>query len=184
MLIEVRKSIKISRSVAPTISCLGKIVFIIILFSQQFFKDKSKYSTLTRMSYCQCRLKLVFASIFKQFNFKHVALLLDRSDLFSLTVGKNLEYGLKEDGVLKFVRELNGNELNDKVNKTENDKQMRELKTYLKDASMYARVVILSVRGQLVRKFMLAAHQLGMTKGDWTFLDVEIFQVSFFMRPA
>jgi atrial natriuretic peptide receptor A len=121
----------------------------------------------------------VLASIFKQFHFKHVALLLDRSDLFSLTVGKNLEYGLKEDGVLKFVRELNGNELNDKVNKTENDKQMRELKTYLKDASMYARVLILSVRGQLVRKFMLAAHQLGMTKGEWTFLDVEIFQVSF-----
>lgn len=42
---------------------------------------------------------------------------------------------------------------------------------------MYARVVILSVRGVLVRKFMLAAHALGMTRGDWTFLDVEIFQV-------
>ncbi|XP_076267348.1 atrial natriuretic peptide receptor 1 [Rhynchophorus ferrugineus] len=44
---------------------------------------------------------------------------------------------------------------------------------------MYARVVILSVRGSLVRKFMLAAHALGMTKGDWTFLDVEIFQGSY-----
>lgn len=150
------------------------------LVSLQFFKDKTRYSTLTRMSYCQCRLKLVFASIFKEFGFKHVALLLDRSDLFSLTVGKNLEYGLKEDGVLKFVKELDGNELlsDGKVNKSENDRQMRDLKTYLKDASMYARVVILSVRGQLVRKFMLAAHQLGMTKGDWVFFDVEIFQVS------
>lgn len=132
------------------------------------------------MSYCQCRLKLVFASIFKEFGFKHVALLLDRSDLFSLTVGKNLEYGLKEDGVLKFVKELNGNELlyEGKPDKSENEKQIRDLKTILIDASMYARVVILSVRGPLVRKFMLAAHQLGMTKGDWVFLDVEIFQVS------
>ena len=113
------------------------------------------------MSYCQCRLKLVFASIFKEFNFKHVALLLDRSDLFSLTVGKNLEYGLKEDGVLKFVKELNGNELlhDGKLNKSENDRRMRELKTYLKDASMYSRVIILSVRGQLVRKFMIAAYE-------------------------
>lgn len=42
-------------------------------------------------------------------------------------------------------------------------------------------VVILSVRGMLVRKFMLAAHALGMTKGDWTFLDVEIFQVCIFV---
>lgn len=39
-------------------------------------------------------------------------------------------------------------------------------------------VVILSVRGTLVRKFMLAAYSLGMTNGDWVFLDVEIFQVS------
>ncbi|XP_070492916.1 atrial natriuretic peptide receptor 1 isoform X2 [Chironomus tepperi] len=146
-----------------------------------FFKDKTRYATLTRMSYCQCRLKLVFASIFKEFNFKHVALLLDRSDLFSLTVGKNLEYGLKEDGVLKFVKELNGNELlhDGKLNKSENDRRMRELKTYLKDASMYSRVIILSVRGQLVRKFMIAAYELGMTKGDWTFLDVEIFQSAY-----
>lgn len=39
--------------------------------------------------------------------------------------------------------------------------------------------MILSVRGVLVRKFMLAAHTLGMTRGDWTFLDVEIFQGSY-----
>nr|CAD7201469.1 unnamed protein product [Timema douglasi] len=52
------------------------------------FKDKTEYATLTRMSYCQCRLKLVFSSIFNQFGWRHVALLLDRSDLFSLTVGE------------------------------------------------------------------------------------------------
>ncbi|KAJ8937178.1 hypothetical protein NQ314_012015, partial [Rhamnusium bicolor] len=94
--------------------------------SAGILKDKSKYPTLTRMSYCQCRLKIVFSSIFKQFGWKHIALILDRSDLFSLTV-----------------------------------------------------VVILSVRGSLVRKFMLSAHVLGMTKGDWTFLDVEIFPGSY-----
>ncbi|ERL95785.1 hypothetical protein D910_00299, partial [Dendroctonus ponderosae] len=79
---------------------------------------------------------------------------------------KNLEHGLKKAGLLSFVRELDGNE---------ND----SLDNYLRDASMYARVVILSVRGALVRKFMLAAHALGMTKGDWIFLDVEIFQGSY-----
>lgn len=31
---------------------------------------------------------------------------------------------------------------------------------------------------------MLAAHQLGMTKGDYVFLDVEIFQVSQFDSPS
>ncbi|XP_050326322.1 atrial natriuretic peptide receptor 1 [Bactrocera neohumeralis] len=134
--------------------------------STGMFKDKSKYPTLTRMSYCQCRLKLVFASIFRQFKWKHVALIIDRSDLFSLTVGKNLEYGLRQEGLLSFVRELNGNE-------------QEPYENYLKDASMYARVVILSLRGSLVRKFMLAAYTLGMTNGDWVFLDVEIFQSSY-----
>ncbi|KAL0128807.1 hypothetical protein PUN28_003887 [Cardiocondyla obscurior] len=131
------------------------------------FKDKSKYPTLTRMSYCQCRLRLVFASVFKEFGWSHVALILDRSDLFSLTVGKNLEYGLRKDGLLKFVRELDGNSEDESYH------------LYLRDASMYARIVILSVRGMLVRRFMLAAHELGMTRGDWAFLDVEIFHGSY-----
>ncbi|KAK2579330.1 hypothetical protein KPH14_008282 [Odynerus spinipes] len=115
----------------------------------------------------QCRLKLVFSSIFKEFGWSHVALIVDKSDLFSLTVGKNLEYGLRKEGLLKFVRELDGNSEDDSYH------------LYLRDASMYARVVILSVRGTLVRKFMLAAHRLEMTRGDWTFLDVEIFQGSY-----
>ncbi|KFB35740.1 AGAP008691-PA-like protein [Anopheles sinensis] len=134
--------------------------------SSGMFKDKSRYQTLTRMSYCQCRLKLVFSSIFRQFGWRHIALIIDRSDLFSLTVGKNLEYGLKDEEVLKFVRELDGNDEED-------------IDEYLKDASMYARVIILSVRGSLVRKFMLSALALGMTRGDFTFLDVEIFQSSY-----
>uniref|UniRef100_A0A182TFP5 Receptor ligand binding region domain-containing protein n=1 Tax=Anopheles melas TaxID=34690 RepID=A0A182TFP5_9DIPT len=134
--------------------------------SSGMFKDKSRYQTLTRMSYCQCRLKLVFSSIFRQFGWRHIALIIDRSDLFSLTVGKNLEYGLKDEDVLKFVRELDGNDEED-------------IEAYLKDASMYARVIILSVRGSLVRKFMLSALALGMTRGEFTFLDVEIFQSSY-----
>ncbi|CAH2089754.1 unnamed protein product [Euphydryas editha] len=130
---------------------------------QTLFNDKGKYPTLTRMSYCQCRLPRVFTSVFERFGWAHVALLLDKSDLFSLTVGKSLEWGLRKEGLLKAVRELDGNE-------------RESCEALLKDVSMYARVVILSVRGSLVREFLLAAHSLGMTRGDWAFLDVEIFQ--------
>ncbi|KAJ9597975.1 hypothetical protein L9F63_011176, partial [Diploptera punctata] len=118
------------------------------------FKDKTQYPTLTRMSYCQCRLILVFSSIFKQFNWRHIGLIVDRSDLFSITVGKNLEYGLRKQGLLCFIRELDGNE-EDKI-------------TY----HLFLGVAFFhSVRGSLVRKFMLAAYALGMTRGEWTFLD-------------
>lgn len=43
-----------------------------------------------------------------------------------MRIGKNLEYGLKQEGLLSFVRELNGNEEEPYDN-------------YLRDASMYAR---------------------------------------------
>lgn len=42
--------------------------------------------------------------------------------------------------------------------------------------------MILSVRGTLVRKFMLAAHKLEMTRGEWAFLDVEIFHVRRYIK--
>lgn len=45
---------------------------------------------------------------------------------FHFITGKNLENGLRKFGVLKFVRELDGNEEED-------------LDKYLRDASMYAR---------------------------------------------
>ncbi|XP_071439593.1 atrial natriuretic peptide receptor 1 isoform X2 [Hetaerina americana] len=174
--------------------------------SSGIFKDKSEYPTLTRMSYCQCRLRLVFASIFRQFGWSHVALLLDRSDLFSFTVGKNLEHGLRKEGLLSFVKEFDGNEWSEEsegmsandVAKSSIDsdyfppdqadlpynpgggsKKYWRYQRFLRETSMYARVVILSVRGHLVRPFMLAAHSLGMTNGDWIFLDVEIFQGSY-----
>ncbi|XP_026320713.1 atrial natriuretic peptide receptor 1-like [Hyposmocoma kahamanoa] len=135
----------------------------LLMKPQTLFNDKGKYPTLTRMSYCQCRLPTVFTSVFERFGWAHVALLLDKSDLFSLTVGKSLEWGLRKKGFLKAVRELDGNE-------------RESCEALLQDVSMYARVVILSVRGPLVREFLLAAHSLGMTRGDWAFLDVEIFQ--------
>lgn len=104
-----------------------KFQYFSFFFFKGIFKDKSKYRTLTRMSYCQCRLRLVFSSIFKEFGWSHVALILDRSDLFSWTVGKNLEYGLRKEGLLKFVRELDGNFEDESYH------------FYLRDASMYAR---------------------------------------------
>lgn len=39
-------------------------------------------------------------------------------------------------------------------------------------------VVILSLQESLVREFMLKAHERGLTKGEWAFLDVELFKVS------
>ncbi|XP_017774638.1 PREDICTED: receptor-type guanylate cyclase gcy-28-like [Nicrophorus vespilloides] len=126
------------------------------------------YPTLTRLSYCERHLKLVFTSVVKYFGWKHIALVVDKTDLFSIMLGKNLEYELKRQGLQVFVIELKGN-----------DEEMYD--KYLKDASRYARVMILSIRASLVRKFMLAAHGLGMTKGDWVFMDLEMYKGSYWV---
>lgn len=78
---------------------ISTLIFVADCTLQNIFKYKSEYPTLTRMSYCQCRLLLVFLSIFKEFNWSHVALIKDRSDLFSLTVGK---YYLLNNYLSKF----------------------------------------------------------------------------------
>ena len=36
-------------------------------------------------------------------------------------------------------------------------------------------MIVLSVSGDSVRRFMLAAHDLGYTNGEYVFLDVELF---------
>jgi len=55
---------------------------------QGVFGDKTEYPTLTRLSYCQCRLTLVFDSICKRFGWRHLAIVYDKTDLFSFTVGE------------------------------------------------------------------------------------------------
>ena len=37
-------------------------------------------------------------------------------------------------------------------------------------------VIILSVAGNRIRDFMLTAHSMGFTNGDYVFMDVELFK--------
>jgi len=62
---------------------------ISLICVQGVFGDKTEYATLTRLSYCQCRLKLVFDAICKKYGWKHLAVVYDKMDLFSFTVGKH-----------------------------------------------------------------------------------------------
>ncbi len=65
---------------------LSDPLYFIVL--QGVFGDKTEFSTLTRLSYCQCRLKLIFDAICKRFKWEHLAIVYDKTDLFSFTVGK------------------------------------------------------------------------------------------------
>ncbi|KAK2155083.1 hypothetical protein NP493_2110g00009, partial [Ridgeia piscesae] len=63
------------------------------------FKDKTDFPTLTRVSYCQCRLQLVFRSIFREFGWTNITLIMNRDDLYGLVLGSTIDMGLQVDVV-------------------------------------------------------------------------------------
>ena len=72
------------------------------------FKDKTDFPTMTRMAYCQCRLRKVFGSVFQQFNWTDITLIMDRDDDHSLILGETLDVGLQRGGYLPQVQKYYG----------------------------------------------------------------------------
>ena len=67
------------------------------------YKDKTDFPTLTRVSYCQCRLRKVFGSVFRQFNWHSITLVMNRDDMFGLVLGTTLDVGLQIGGYFPQV---------------------------------------------------------------------------------
>ncbi|ODM94989.1 Atrial natriuretic peptide receptor 1 [Orchesella cincta] len=145
------------------LSAYWNIPVVTGLGDQGVFGDKTEFSTLTRLSYCQCRLKLVFDAICKRFEWKHLAVIYDKTDLFSFTVGRILVNGLNDAEYEVYGYQIDSTDLS-------------EMDEALVAISPHARIVILSLQETLVREFMLKAHARGLTNGEWAFLDVELFK--------
>ncbi|CAG5116349.1 unnamed protein product, partial [Candidula unifasciata] len=67
------------------------------------FKNKTDFPTLTRFSYCQCRLRKVFASLFKEFHWRDISLIYDENDITADTLGATLREGLQRDKYYPYV---------------------------------------------------------------------------------
>ena len=74
------------------------------------FKDKSHFPTLTRFAYCQCRLRKVLGSVFRQFNWTDITIVIDRDDLHARVLGETLDVGLQKGGYLPNVIQYYGDE--------------------------------------------------------------------------
>ena len=59
------------------------------------FEDKSDYQTLTRTSYCQCRMRMVFDSVLDEFHWTDIAIIIDRDHLHSTVLGETLDDGFR-----------------------------------------------------------------------------------------
>ncbi|XP_048242362.1 atrial natriuretic peptide receptor 1-like [Haliotis rufescens] len=127
------------------------------------FKNKTDYPTLTRFAYCQCRLRKVFGSVFKQFSWSKIVVIYDVNDAHSDILGQTLKNGLQKGNIYPYMIQYYGDENPD-------------FETILKTAADNARVVVLIVPGDSLRKFLLTAHDMGYTtNGEFVFMDVELF---------
>ena len=117
------------------------------------FKDKTDFPTMTRMAYCQCRLRRVFGSVFQQFNWTDISLIMDRDDDHALILGETLDVGLQKGGYLPYVYKYYG-------------LSNPNFASILQDASKYSRggcaLFLSSLHGVGV-----SSHEVGVSTTRW-----------------
>ena len=68
------------------------------------------FPTLTRLAYCQCRLRKVFGSVLKEYGWVNITLIRDRHELHGDVLGTTLDVGLQKGGYLPNVIAYYGKE--------------------------------------------------------------------------
>ncbi|XP_060072434.1 atrial natriuretic peptide receptor 1-like [Ylistrum balloti] len=127
------------------------------------FKNKTNYPTLTRLAYCQCRLRRVLGSIFEEFHWTDVAIVYDVNDVHSEVLGSTLKVGLQKQTIYPFMFPYYG-------------KDNPDFKAILTEVAMVTRVIVLVAPGESVRNLMLSAFDLGfINTGEFVFFDIHLF---------
>lgn len=121
------------------------------------FNDKTLFTTLTRLSYSLDRICDFIVQTLREFDWKHLAFIVDENDLSMLSLDKTLKETIKEeknkrDYEIEFTSLYFAYSSNATVN----------FKKLLTEASQEARVFVLLVKGQLIREILLNAYDLNM----------------------
>ncbi|XP_033751983.1 atrial natriuretic peptide receptor 1-like [Pecten maximus] len=127
------------------------------------FKNKTDYPTLTRLAYCQCRLRKVLGSVFEEFHWTDVAIVYDINDVHSDVLGSTLKVGLQKQNIFPYMFPYYG-------------KDDPDFTAILQEVAMVTRVIVLVAPGESVRNFMLSAFDLGfISNGEFVFFDIHLF---------
>lgn len=158
------------------------------------FGRKDIYSTLTRLSPSIDHLSMFLVRVMKQFNWKHLAVLVDRSRIENEILLENLEktidnnqhsipiertvFGLLQDR----VNETRVNQADNSTNLVADTTPTRKetlckgtMRQTLLEASRVARVFLLLLdETRSVRGLLLCAHELDMNNGEYTFITLNL----------
>lgn len=167
------------------------------------FNYKENYPTLVRLAYCQCALRRVFGSIFKYFNWTTMTIFTDVSNEFFNEMANTLNDGLRRMGIYPYTEDFdsrhfqNDNKKYMKLlkNASERSRSKKKYQFYLVfffyifpfsycifDISImleffYSTVFIFMAHGDINRKLLISAYDLGFIKnGEFVLMDVELFE--------
>ena len=74
------------------------------------FLNKTDYPTLTRLAYCQCRIRRVLYSVFVEFGWKNIAIIYDLNNYHTDVLATTLRNGLQTHNIFPYTRSYYGNQ--------------------------------------------------------------------------
>ncbi|RWS14281.1 atrial natriuretic peptide receptor 1-like protein [Dinothrombium tinctorium] len=134
------------------------------------FADKKLYQSLTRLSFSLDKICHFFVQILRQFDWHHVSMIVDESDLYQVSFSKSL------DSMFKLANE-NGYTI--RINQQSFDPTSNaswSFKKFLVDSRKNARIFIILTKATILRDILLTAHDLGMNTNEYAFLTVELIK--------
>ncbi|XP_063427616.1 atrial natriuretic peptide receptor 3-like [Mytilus trossulus] len=126
-------------------------------------EDKNNFPTLTRLSYNMNTISKMYLSIFSRYNWTDVTIITDVTKSFFRIVKDSLMEAFQFAGI-NVERMLF------------NTSKTYDIGYHLKQARLRSRVIVVSCSGDTFREFMLIAHQLGMTTGEYVFIIISLFE--------
>ncbi|CAG2251920.1 unnamed protein product [Mytilus edulis] len=125
-------------------------------------EDKNNFPTLTRLSYNMNTISQMYLSIFSLYDWTDVTIISDVTKSFFRIVKDSLMEAFQFAGI-NVERMLF------------NTSKTYDIGYHLKQARLRSRVIVVSCSGDTFREFMLIAHQLGMTTGEYVFIIISLF---------
>ncbi|CAN8013663.1 unnamed protein product, partial [Ixodes persulcatus] len=129
------------------------------------FNRKNIYSTLTRLSFSLDRISSFFISVLREFDWHHVAVITDESSLQDMLTLKSIDQEIKSASQYELFAE--------RYYIKQFDPPEVILKR-LRAARDRARVFVILCTGEVLRRILILAHGLGMSNGEFVFLNVNL----------
>ncbi|OQV21653.1 Atrial natriuretic peptide receptor 1 [Hypsibius exemplaris] len=128
------------------------------------------YPWLIRFSYNTYSLWIIFVKMMKLYQWKDIALIRDCCDFPKNVTTRGFLNILADENIEPYEIHFKTGS----INKTAAGDQV--IRNYLKEASVYSRIFVLSMNSLLLRRFMLQANALKYCEGEYAFFTLDLYQ--------